>query len=99
MISLSFFGLVCKAKNKLAVAGPSGTAWYVLTTARLFKEYENNKNMTKLVLNQIEIVGIMPHHSIFEILLAASVEPIKLIDFKIDDNNENIINNLLDITR
>ena len=94
----SFFGLVCKSKNKLAVAGPSGTAWYVLTTALLFKEYENKKNMTKLALNQIEIVAIMPHHSIFEILLAISVDQIKLIEFDINANNKDIINDLLKIT-
>jgi len=93
----SFFGIVCKLKEKLAVAGPSGTAWYVFSTAKILNKYKENKLMAKLCLKQIETVCIIPHHSIYEVLLAISVNPINLITFDMSKNNDDYINELYNI--
>lgn len=98
----SLFGLISKWKGKLTVAGPSGTAWLVISTALLFKKYQPQADITtqpmkQVILGAITSISAYPHHSIFEVLLAASAPPINAFKFKFNETNQTLIeNNLLD---
>ena len=93
----SFFGVVSKLKEKMAVAGPSGTAWYVFSTTRILNKYKDNKLMARLTLKQLETVCIVPHHSIYEVLLAIAISPINLIQFEMSKTNREYIDELYSI--
>lgn len=99
----SLFGLISKWKGKLTVAGPSGTAWLVISSALLFKKYQpvhtiTTKPMKQLILGAITSIAAYPHHSIFEVLLAASAPPINAFNFDINATNKKLIEKyLLDI--
>lgn len=96
----SLFGLISKWNNKFTVAGPSGTVWFFLSTALLFKKYQPGPQpssaLKNLILTSISsLLSPIPHHSIYEILLAASAPPINAFPFDINESNQNIINNYL----
>ena len=93
----SFFGVVSKLKEKIAVAGPSGTAWYVFSTTKLLNKYKDEKLMARLALKQLETVCIVPHHSIYEVLLAIASNPINLITFEMSKTNRDYVNELYSI--
>lgn len=92
----SFFGLVCEATEKVAIAGPSGTAWLILTTIKLLKANDTDIIMSKAALIMLELIALIPHHSIYEILLAITTKPLNLIpDYSINNTNINTINKLM----
>tara|TARA_R110002072_G_scaffold56672_2_gene146479 strand:+ start:41 stop:1717 length:1677 start_codon:yes stop_codon:yes gene_type:complete len=93
----SLFGIISRLNSKMAVAGPSGTAWYVFSTAKILSKYSDNSLMARLTLKQIETVCIVPHHSIYEVLLAIGVSPINLIQFNMSQSNREYINELYKI--
>ena len=93
----SFFGVVSKLKEKIAVAGPSGTAWYVFSTTKLLNKYKEEKLMARLTLKQLETVCIVPHHSIYEVLLAIASSPINLIVFEMSKTNRDYVDELFSI--
>ena len=98
----SLSGLINKWRGTLAVAGPSGTAWFILSTALLFNDYNpssepymvgggNNLSMIHLILSLIVGICTLPHHSIEEVVLAASAPPIKVFDYDINMTNKEAI--------
>jgi hypothetical protein len=89
----SLAGLINKWRGTLAVAGPSGTSWFLLSTSLLFNDYKpgNNKKMIYLILSLIIGVCSLPHHSIEEVVLAASAPPIKAFNYTLNMTNEDAI--------
>jgi len=95
----SLFGLISKWTGKLTISGPSGTAWLIISTSLLFKNYISRPKpsipLKSLILTSIISISSFPHHSIYEILLAASAPPINAFPFDINESNKNIIDKYL----
>jgi hypothetical protein len=65
----NFWRTIAEKKNKILIAGPSGTADYMLGIASLFTRYQNSKNLNLILAGLI--VWMVYDHSIHEILCTA----------------------------
>ena len=90
----SYYNYITDKNNEYKVAGPSGTAYFIIQCANLFSFYATNQHKKGLLLSIVGGVCHVPHHSIHEVLLAGAMQPFAL-DRVYKGNAEEYINVML----